>query len=85
MFEKHVIPEAQRQQTAAPWIEDNILFFNPWAFNLSDMPEQQSSRIIISTPPSQSLTQHCFSPNSAPWVLSSNARIERDVHPTGLR
>lgn len=60
-FEEHVIPETLRQQSAEPWIEDHILFFNPWAFNLGDIPQPQVSRIIITHGSNDSIVPDTFS------------------------
>lgn len=67
-FKEHVIPETLRQQSAEPWIEDHILFFNPWAFNLSDIPQQLVSRIIISAPISMLSRSKSLRLRSLPFV-----------------
>jgi len=52
-----VRPESIRQQTSVPWIEDHILFFNDWPFDISAFSKDRQARIFLGMFPHHVLTK----------------------------
>ena len=46
-----VRPESIRQQTSVPWIEDHVLFFDDWPFDITAFSKGRQARIFLGTAP----------------------------------
>ncbi len=69
-------PESIRQQTSVPWIEDHILFFNDWPFDISAFSQDRQARIFLGTPPSHARTNMAsFPPQTSRTIAEDTADL----------